>query len=277
MRTVPRSIWSARGRGCRSPGTASLDGVRVAALYDIHGNLPALEAVLAEVESEGVPRIVVGGDVLWGPFQSECLDALRRRDAVFVAGNCERDVLTASDESSVWCRDQLTAEDLDFVAGWPAKVELDLDGLGSVLFCHATPRSDTENLTRSTGDADVRKALADVDAHVVVGGHTHVQYVRQLSGGPRLVNAGSVGLPYQGEHCAFWALLGRDVELRRTPYAMDAALDCSRAPTFPRWSTSSKNPSGARRARSRRPPTSRPIVAASDGARARTHLALIRH
>jgi predicted phosphodiesterase len=207
--------------------------VRVAALYDIHGNLPALEAVLAEVDSEGVQRIVVGGDVLWGPFQSECLDALRRRDAVFVSGNCERDVLTAPEESSAWCRDQLTAGELDFVAGWPATVELELDGLGSVVFCHATPRSDTENLTRSTPEADVRKALADVDAHVVVGGHTHVQYVRQLSGGPTLVNAGSVGLPYQGEHGAFWALLGPEVGLRRTPYAMDAALESLASSGFP--------------------------------------------
>jgi putative phosphoesterase len=207
--------------------------VRVAALYDIHGNLPALEAVLAEVDSEGVQRIVVGGDVLWGPFQSECLDALRRRDAVFVSGNCERDVLTAPEESSAWCRDQLTAGELDFVAGWPATVELELDGLGSVVFCHATPRSHTENVTPSTPEADVRKALADIDAQVVVGGHTHVQYVRQLSGGPTLVNAGSVGLPYQGEHGAFWALLGPEVGLRRTPYAMDAALESLASSGFP--------------------------------------------
>jgi predicted phosphodiesterase len=207
--------------------------VRVAALYDIHGNLPALEAVLAEVDSEGVQRIVVGGDVLWGPLQSECLAALRRRDAVFVSGNCERDVLTASDESSAWCRDQLTAGERDFVAGWPATVELDLDGLGRVVFCHATPRSDVENLTRSSPDADVIAALADVEADVVVGGHTHVQDDRRLGGGRRLVNAGSVGLPYQGEHGAFWALLGTDVELRRTPYAADAALESLAGSGFP--------------------------------------------
>jgi predicted phosphodiesterase len=207
--------------------------VRVAALYDIHGNLPALEAVLAELESDGVERIVVGGDVLWGPFQSECLDALRRRDAVFLSGNCERDVLAASDESSAWCRDQLSAGELEFVASWPALVELDVDGLGRVAFCHATPRSDTENLTRSMPDADVREALADVDADVVVGGHTHVQDNRPLAGGPRFVNAGSIGLPYQGEHGAFWALLGPDVELRRTPYAMDAALESLAGSAFP--------------------------------------------
>lgn len=207
--------------------------MRLAALYDIHGNLPALEAVLAEVERENVERIVVGGDVLWGPFQSECLSALRRRDALFVSGNCERDVLTAADESSAWCRGRLTAEDLDFVSGWPATLEVELDGLGSVLFCHATPRSDTENVTRSTPDAVAAAALADVRADVVVGGHTHVQDDRRVSGGPRLVNAGSVGLPYQGEHGAFWALLGTDVELRRTPYAIDAALEKLARSGFP--------------------------------------------
>ncbi len=207
--------------------------MRVAALYDIHGNLPALEAVLAEVDSEDVERIVVGGDVLWGPFQSECLEALRSRDAVFISGNCERDVLAAADESSAWCRDQLTAGELDFVAGWPATVELELDGLGSVVFCHATPRSDTENLTRSTPDADVTAALSGVDADVVVGGHTHVQDDRRPAGGPRLVNPGSIGLPYQGAQGAYWALLGTDVELRRTPYAVDAALDVLASSGFP--------------------------------------------
>ena len=104
-------------------------------------------------------------------------------------------------------------------------MELELRELGSVLFCHATPRSDTENLTRSTPDAEVSAALSGIEADVVVGGHTHVQQDRPLSGGPRLVNAGSVGLPYQGEHGAFWALLGPDLELRRTPYDIDAALE----------------------------------------------------
>ena len=152
---------------------------------------------------------------------------------MFISGNCERDVLTAADESSAWCRGRLTADELGLVSSWPATVELGLDGLGRVVFCHATPRSDTENLTRSTPDADVMAALSGVDADVVVGGHTHVQDDRRPAGGPRLINPGSVGLPYQGERGAFWALLETDVELRRTPYAVDAALDALATSGFP--------------------------------------------
>ncbi len=198
--------------------------MRVAALYDIHGNLPALEAVLGAVEQEGVDAIVVGGDVLWGPFQSECLAALRDRDARFLAGNCERDVLDAVTESSRWCREQLTSDELAFVSAWPASLELDVEGSGRVLFCHATPRSDVENLTRRTPDHDVADALAGLSADVVVCGHTHVQYDRRVPDRPRLVNAGSVGLPYEGEPGAFWALVGNDVVHRRTAYDVERSI-----------------------------------------------------
>ena len=198
--------------------------MRVAALYDIHGNLPALTAVLDEVGKEGVGAIVVGGDVLWGPFQSECLAELRRAGALFLAGNCEREVLGAVGDSSQWCRDQLTPDELEFVAAWPGNVRLDIDGLGHVLFCHATPRSDDENLTRSTPDEDVAAALAGVEADVVLCGHTHVQMDRAAPRSPRLVNAGSVGLPYQGEPGAFWALLDTDVVHRRTTYDVESAI-----------------------------------------------------
>jgi predicted phosphodiesterase len=207
--------------------------VRVAALYDVHGNLPALEAVLAEVEQERVDMVIAGGDVLWGPFQSECLAALRAADALPLAGNCEREVLGASDESSRWCRDRLTADEVELVADWPATVTLDVDGLGSTLFCHATPRSDDEILTRLTPDEGVRAALSGVDADVAVCGHTHVQLDRRVPSAPRLVNAGSVGLPYQGEQGAFWALLGPDVEFRRTLYDVEAALAALVASAFP--------------------------------------------
>jgi predicted phosphodiesterase len=206
---------------------------RVAVVSDIHGNLPALEAVLAEVGAEEVDRVVVAGDVLWGPFQSECIAALRRADALFVRGNCERDVLAGADASSEWCREQLTSEELGLVVDWPATLELDVDGLGTVLVCHATPRSDTENVTPSTPDETVAESLAGVAAEAVVGGHTHVQGERRVSGRPPLVNAGSVGLPYQGEQGAFWVLLGPGVELRRTPYAGDAALEALAGSGFP--------------------------------------------
>lgn len=204
--------------------------MRVAALYDVHGNLPALEAVLTEVEREKIEVTVAGGDVLWGPFQSECLDLLRVHDALFVSGNCEREVLAGADESSAWCLGELSSSEREFVSTWPA---LEVEGLGRALFCHATPRSDEEILTRLTPDADVAAALEGADADIVVCGHTHVQQERQVPGVPPLVNVGSVGLPYQGQPGAFWAVLGQGVEFRRTEYDFAEALDVLSASAFP--------------------------------------------
>jgi diadenosine tetraphosphatase ApaH/serine/threonine PP2A family protein phosphatase len=199
--------------------------VRVAALYDVHGNLPALEAVLAELErGGGADEIVVGGDVLWGPLQAECLELLRGVGATFVSGNCERDVMHPTSDVDRWCHQQLGEADRSFVASWPAVAEFDVEGLGSVVFCHATPRDDEEILTRITPDLSVAAALAGIDAAVVVCGHTHVQFDRRVPESPRLVNAGSVGLAYEGVPGAFWALLGPDVELRRTEYDVEQAL-----------------------------------------------------
>ena len=207
--------------------------MRVAALYDVHGNLPALEAVLEEVATQDVDAIVVGGDVLWGPFQSECLTALRKVGARFLGGNCEREVLGAVGESSRWCREQLTPDEVTFVSAWPATLELDVDGLGRVVFCHATPRSDEENLTLLTPDDEVASALTGVAADVVVCGHTHVQLDRRVSSTPRLVNAGSVGLPYQGEPGAFWAVVDADIEFRRTAYDVESAIAALSETGFP--------------------------------------------
>jgi putative phosphoesterase len=187
--------------------------VPVAALNDVHGNLPALEAVLAEVEREGVERVVSGGDLLSPPFAAECLERLLALgDRVdFVRGNADREAAGFE----------------DVVAGWSLTAQLDVDGLGPVLFCHGSPRSDEEILTRVSPEERVAAALAGLEAGVVVGGHTHVQFDREVAG-RRLVNAGSVGMPYEGRTGAFWALLGPDVELRRTEYDaghMIAALE----------------------------------------------------
>jgi diadenosine tetraphosphatase ApaH/serine/threonine PP2A family protein phosphatase len=144
-------------------------------------------------------------------------------------------VLAAVDDDSwAWCRAQLSADELDFVSRWPARVELQMDGLGATVFCHATPRSDEENVTHTMADTEVAEALSGTSADVVVCGHTHVQYDRRLDGGPRIVNAGSVGFPVQGEPGAFWALLDSDVELRRTPYDVEAALASLESSGFPK-------------------------------------------
>jgi putative phosphoesterase len=207
--------------------------MRIAALYDVHGNLPALEAVLEDLDADGMDVIVVGGDVLWGPSQAECISLLRSAGASFVRGNCERAVLGSQSASSAWCRERLSPEDRQLVSTWPETLELSHDDLGRVLFCHATPRSDEENLTSATSDEVVAAALAGVHVDIVVGGHTHVQLVRQVPDRPRLVNAGSVGLPCQGDAGAYWAVLGPGVDLRRTEYDLERALALAYGSGFP--------------------------------------------
>jgi predicted phosphodiesterase len=201
--------------------------MRVAVLADIHGNLPALDAVLADVEGAGVDAIVCAGDIVGGPFSAEVFDRLTSAPRVrFVRGNADREVLEGTDEYGIdWKaeRKRLGRARLDTIAAWPLTVELDVDGLGITLFCHAIPSADEPIFTRITPDEDVIELLGLVDAAVLVCGHTHVQFDRVLRSGLRVVNAGSVGMPYEGRRGAFWALLGRSVELRRTVYDVEAA------------------------------------------------------
>jgi putative phosphoesterase len=206
--------------------------VRVAALYDTHGNLPALEAVLTEVAREGVDAIVSGGDVVWGAQPAECLERLVAVGARFVRGNADRDVLTGDDEIDRFCNARLSDEQKELVAAWPTTIELDLD-LGHVVFCHATPRSDEEIVTPRTPEEVVAETLADVVADLVVCGHTHVQFDRRVPGVPRLVNAGSVGMPYEGDPAARWALIGAKVELHRTAYDVGEAIAAARSSGLP--------------------------------------------
>ena len=203
--------------------------MRVAALYDVHGNLPALDAALAEVERDGVDLIVSGGDLVSGPMPVEVFDRLSARsDVRYLRGNADRLVVEARPgeqaELHAWCAERLGAERLAEVASWPLTVELEVDGLGRVVFCHAIPRADEPIFTRLTPDADVEELMQGVEADVVVCGHTHVQVDRRLPSGLRIVNAGSVGMPYEGRRGAFWAVLGPTVEHRRTAYDVEAAL-----------------------------------------------------
>ncbi len=202
--------------------------MRVAALCDVHGNLPALEAVVAEVASLDVDRIVCGGDVVAGPFPAECLARLRQLGAAFVRGNADRESPRAPAGTWEWISSRLDEEALRFLAGLPQTF-----ALKGVLYCHGSPRDDDEILTRVSPDERFRAALEGVQERIVVGGHTHVQFERTIDG-IRFVNAGSVGIPYEGRRGAFWALLdGEDVDLRQTPYAVDAAAIAIRASGYP--------------------------------------------
>jgi putative phosphoesterase len=196
--------------------------VRVAALYDVHGNLPALKAVLAELDYDAVDAIVIGGDVAAGPFPSETIDLLRSLgDRVrWLRGNADRELApgeegNAPPELIDWIRARLSEDQIAFLHGLPEQLALDIDGLGRVLFVHATPRNDTEIFTAITPDERVAPVLAGVDADVMVCGHTHVQFDRVVDG-VRIVNAGSVGMPYEDEPGAYWLRLGPAVEHRRT-------------------------------------------------------------
>jgi putative phosphoesterase len=200
---------------------------RVAALYDVHAVLPALDAVLAEVEREDVDLIVLGGDCVHGAQSVETLERLRALGdrAVWIRGNTDRLVWEEAGEDTAhgWVAELIGADGLAFLRSLPLTFEAQVDGLGRVLFCHATPRSDEEIVTPLTPDERLAEIVAGVEADVVVAGHTHMQQDRRV-GAVRWVNAGSVGLPYEGEVQAFWTLLGPDVEHRKTPFDAEAAI-----------------------------------------------------
>lgn len=171
--------------------------MRIAALYDIHGNLPALEAVLAEIREMDVDLIVIGGDVVPGPMPGEVLAALGRLPAParFLYGNGERDVLATCEGRTVdrvpesvhevlrWAAEALTSAETELLRAWPATVSLEVEGAGKVLFCHATPRSATEIFTSQTPEERLRPIFDPFGADVVVCGHTHMQFDRRIRTG----------------------------------------------------------------------------------------------
>jgi len=219
--------------------------MRVAALYDIHGNLPALESVLEELEGVSVDHIVVGGDVLGGPLQVECLERLAALSSPvhYLMGNSDREVIAARHgnehqklppfalEILRWSACRLKPRHERWIASWPKTLRLEVPRLGSVLFCHATPRDDEEIFTRSTDEARLLPIFAAAQAEVVICGHTHMQFDRMV-GNTRVVNSGSVGMPF-GRPGAEWLLLQPQVELRHTNYNREEAARRIAATGFP--------------------------------------------
>lgn len=229
--------------------------MRVAALYDIHGNLPALEAVLDELRQADIDQIVIGGDVLPGPMPREALRQLLNLDLPlhFLHGNGELAILAllaAPYEDAVaywgttsgnplpeqyrpayrWTAQQLQPDEQSVVARWPKTLRLDIDGLGTVLFCHGTPRSETEVFTSATPAERLAPLFDGLGISVLICGHTHMQFDRHV-GKTRVVNAGSVGEPY-GMPGAYWLLLGPDIQLRQTPYDLNFAAKRIGATTY---------------------------------------------
>ena len=173
--------------------------MRVAALYDIHGMPWALEAVLAELD---VDQIVFGGDFFGGPYDRETVEIVRSLDAICIRGNAE--------ENDQWG------------ATLPLIVELD-----GVTYCHATPTSNTPMTTAITPDDDLHAMFGERGTFVI--GHTHHQFDRR-AGELRVINAGSVGMAYESDVAAFWALI-EDGEPRfmRTPFDVERAVEAIRA------------------------------------------------
>jgi len=196
----------------------------------VHGNAPALAAVLAELEREQPDLIVSGGDLTWGPLPEETFALASSLDARFVRGNADRAVLenVSSTERERWMQAHHTPEMREFLAGFEEYVVVDIDDLGPVRICHGSPRSDEECVTPETPEARVREFSAGVGERLIVTAHVHIQFDREVAG-IRSVNAGSVGLPYEGRPGAYWALLGPEIELRRTEYDVDETAALYRA------------------------------------------------
>ncbi len=188
--------------------------MHVATLYDLHGNLRALEAVLEEIPPEAT--IVVGGDVCAGGIHpSEALERLRElgERVLWLRGNADRELTPgekgiAPAEVIEATRAALTAEQIAFLHGLPLTVQI-----GDILFCHATPRNDLDIFTERTPEERIENFFA-VDADIVVCGHTHTQFERTVAG-RRVINSGSVGMPYEDAPGAYWTL---DLIHRHTHY-----------------------------------------------------------
>lgn len=161
--------------------------MKVAALYDVHGMVWALEDVPRELDAD---TIVFGGDVVAGPAPRETLALARSLDAVWIRGNAERD-------PQGWVAERLTPEEVEWLRALPLTATID-----GVLYCHATPTDDLPVTTIFTPDDVLRESFAGVGGTVVIG-HTHHQFERRV-GDLRVVNAGSVGMPYESRVAAFW-------------------------------------------------------------------------
>jgi predicted phosphodiesterase len=182
----------------------------------------ALDAVLEAVSREGFDAVLFGGDLIGGPFPEVVVARARELDgARFVRGNAER-------APGEWDHERLRGDDLRWLAEWPFSHSID-----GVLYVHATPQDDTTMTTVFTPDDVVQASFGGVRESVVVIGHTHHQFERRV-GGVRVVNAGSVGMPYEGEVAAFWLAVedGRPA-FRKTPFDIERAIADMRASGWP--------------------------------------------
>jgi diadenosine tetraphosphatase ApaH/serine/threonine PP2A family protein phosphatase len=203
--------------------------VSLGLLYDVHGNLPALEAVLADARD--VDTWVLGGDyALFGAWPRESVERLRGLDARWIRGNGERWTASPADAPEAVrpaierCRQLLGDELVEELAGLPEAIEEP-----GVLFCHGSPVSDVESFLPEPGPGD-DTLMGDAEGPRIVFGHTHLPFARVGPRGVELVNPGSVGMPFDGDPRAAYAVIAGDgsVEHRRVPYDHRASADAIR-------------------------------------------------
>ena len=224
--------------------------MKIAALYDIHGNFPALKAVLRDLEDVKPDLIVIGGDIVSGPMPVQTLERLiqlkTQYPVQFIRGNCDREVVLAFDEKPLrsemsakgrekteWVATQLNREHRDFLAHLPLRFTQEFEGLGEVLFCHATPHSDEDIFTSNTPRDSLVPMFEGIKQNTVICGHTHIQFERTI-GSIRILNAGSVGMPYAESPGAYWLLIDSDGHaFRRTDYDGEAAAHLLMTSTDP--------------------------------------------
>jgi diadenosine tetraphosphatase ApaH/serine/threonine PP2A family protein phosphatase len=204
--------------------------VSLGVLYDIHGNLPALEAVLGDAASAGVDRWLLGGDYgTPSPWPLETLALLQQLpNATWIRGNGERWLREPPDRPEVievydrFLRD-FPEDEIDWLHGLPESAELD-----GVLYVHGSPLSDVDSFPAEPSEDDERM-LAGVRDRTVVFGHSHLQFRRPGPNRTTLVNPGSVGMPLDGDRRAAWALRSGDFEFRRSEYDVERAAAGYRA------------------------------------------------
>lgn len=207
-------------------------------IYDVHGNLEALEAVLADAGEAGIGRFLLGGDyALFGPRPAETVERLRGLDARMIRGNVDRWAAHPHEAPD----DPLIRDSIEFCSselGGRAVAELGalpefLLGDGA-RFTHASPLSDLRSFAPEASDED-EELLAGHTEPLQVFGHTHLAFERSGPGGIRLVNPGSVGMPMDGDQRASWAILHDDgrVEHRRVAYDYERVVESLRALNAP--------------------------------------------
>lgn len=226
--------------------------MKLAIISDIHGNLSALEAALADIEAVGANQIICLGDVAsFGPQPQETLRRMQTLGCQMVMGNADAEMLGTTDDTLPphftdiirWCSAQLDEEDRDFIRTFGPTVRLELGGLSTLLF-HGSPKSYNDVITATTPDEELG-SLLETRAPLMFGGHTHTQLLRRYRD-MTFVNPGSVGLPFEiltagtarnparAEYALLEIVRGQpSVTFRRVPYDVTPLLEAVRRSGMP--------------------------------------------